>query len=572
MKHKKLEDLTREELIELARELKRRKRYGLVWEAKPEDVVEQCKKELPVLEEVKDKVIEKDKTLPTNLFIEGDNYHALSVLNYTHAGKIDAIYADPPYNTGSKNWIYNNHYVDSNDEFRHSKWLSFMDKRLRLAKSLLKDDGIIVVTIDDNEIATLNLLMDEIFGEENYLGTIVIKNNPQGRSNVSGFQISHEYALFYGKTRKAKIGRLPRTQQQINRYKESDAKGPFEWRNFRAQYSTESPKMKYPIFIKKDCSDFRIPKMKWSKEKQSYDLMESPDNSEIISLPVDPDNRERTWKWSIETVEMLKITEMGVRLDIDKKPSVYYKGRMKDEDMLPYTIWDKPDYSASSMGTNLLSLLKGVKKFDYPKSLYAVADCLRVLSSNKEAVFLDFFAGSGTTGHAALMLNKVDGGNRKFILCTNNENGIAGDVCYPRIKNVIEGDLKLPDITGIPANVRYFKTGFVSASKVSDDTRLALVKKSTEMICIRENTFNKIHDKPAFKVYNDTNHITGILFDLDATNEFKDTLRKQNLPVHIYVFSLSNDTYTSDFADLGLKHKLCPIPESILEVYRKLFK
>lgn len=563
---------SKDELVRELEKIGKVKKYGLVWEDKPENVVVQCKKELPILVEVKDKAIEKDKTLPTNIFIEGDNYHALSVLNYTHAGKIDAIYADPPYNTGAKNWIYNNHFVDGNDGFRHSKWLSFMDKRLRLAKSLLKNDGIIVVTIDDNEIATLNLLMDEIFGEENYLGTIVIKNNPQGRSNVSGFQISHEYALFYGKTRKAKIGRLPRTQEQINRYKESDAKGPFEWRNFRAQYSTESPKMKYPIFVKKDCSDFRIPNIKWNKEKQSYDLMESPDNSEIISLPVDPDGRERTWKWSIETVQEVKDTEMGVRLDIDKKPSVYYKGRMKDDDMLPYTIWDKPDYSASSMGTNLLSAMNGVKKFDYPKSLYAVADCLRVLSSNKEGVFLDFFAGSGTTGHAALMLNKADGGNRKFILCTNNENKIAEDVCFPRIKNVIEGDVKLPYITGIRANVRYFKTDFVDAAP-TDKNKRKLVDKSTEMLCLKEDCFHQISRGKNFRIFNNNQekHL-GIIYDDDGIDSFKSEAKRLNQKFIVYVFSLDDSAREEEFEDVVGLVELRPIPEVILNVYRRIFK
>lgn len=252
---------------------------GLVFEDKQEDVVEQSKTQVPVLKEVVKNRLDLDEVYPNNLMIEGDNYLALSVLNYTHKGKIDAIYIDPPYNTGARNWKYNNDYVDGNDGFRHSKWLSFMDKRLRLARPLLKEDGIIVVTIDDYEVATLKLLMNKIFGEENYLGTVVIKNNPQGRSSVSGFQVSHEYALFYSRTQESKIGRLPRSDEQIGRYKESDDNGPFEWRNFRAQYSTESPKMKYPIFVKKDCSNFRIPKLKWNPERKSYDVLEQPKDS-----------------------------------------------------------------------------------------------------------------------------------------------------------------------------------------------------------------------------------------------------------------------------------------------------
>jgi adenine-specific DNA-methyltransferase len=560
----------RYKLIKEIEQLHNRKKYGLVWEDKPEDVVEQCKELLPVLVEVEKKIIEKEANKSTNLIIEGDNYHSLSVLSYTHAGKIDVIYADPPYNTGAKNWIYNNNYVDGNDTFRHSKWLSFMEKRLRLARSLLKTDGIIVITIDDYEVATLTLLMNEIFGEENHLGTVVIKNNPQGRSSVSGFQISHEYALFYGRTPKAKIGRLPRTQDQIDRYKKSDSIGEFEWRNFRAQYSTESPKMKYPIFVKKDCSDFRIPKIKWNEKKQSYDLLEKPDDSEQISLSIDSNGRSRTWKWSIDTVRSNKDTEMGVRLDKDKKPSVYYKGRMKEKGMLPYTIWDKPEYSSASMGTNLLKSLLGEKKFDYPKSLYATIDTLIVSSvkKKKKALILDFFAGSGTTGHAVLELNKKDRGNRQFILCTNNENKIAEEVTYQRIKTVIEG---YENTDGIPANLRYFKTSFVKKSLVSDDTRKQLVKKSAEMICIKEGTFKKKHDNKDFKIYEGTDHITGILFNLDQIETFKKKIASPQLPAHIYVFSLTNDTFDEDFDDLDLEHTLCPIPESILEVYIKIF-
>ncbi len=578
----------RKDLINEIEQLRKRKKYGLVWEDKPEDVVEQCKNELPILEEVKDKEISTDPDKPTNLLIEGDNYHALSVLNYTHNGKIDAIYADPPYNTGAKNWVYNNDYVDGNDAFRHSKWLSFMEKRLKLARRLLKPTGIIVVTIDDNELATLTLLMDDIFGEDNHLGTVVIKNNPQGRSNISGFQISHEYALFYSKSKKAKIGRLPRTDEQLARYKHKDSIGQFEWRNFRAQYSTESPKMKYPIFVKKDASDFRIPKMEWNEKTKTYDLLEEPDESEIVSLPIDPNGRKRTWKWAIDTVIKVKDTEMGVRLDKDKNPAVYYKGRMTDEWMLPYTIWDKSDYSASSMGTNLLTTMLGAKVFDYPKSLYAVMDCIRVLSDNKKATILDFFAGSGTTGHAVMELNKSDEGIRKFILCTNNEingqekelrnsglsdeeiqeQGICRAVTYPRIKKVISGD---GNTEGIKANLRYYKTNFVSADP-TDKNKVALTKKATEMLCVKEDTFDEVKSTDKYQIFRNKKRHTGIIFDHLAIPEFKDEIKEIDGKFSVYVFSLGDDTFDEEFEDIKDKVKLSPIPEAILRVYRRIFK
>ena len=142
---------TKEQLVDEVARLRKRKKYGLVWEDKPEDVVEQCKTELPVLKEVKNKAIAKDKNGPVNILIEGDNYHALSVLNYTHKGKIDVIYIDPPYNTGNKDFKYNDHWVDKEDTYRHSKWLSFLSGRLRFAKNLLKSNGVMFISIDDNE-------------------------------------------------------------------------------------------------------------------------------------------------------------------------------------------------------------------------------------------------------------------------------------------------------------------------------------------------------------------------------------------------------------------------------------
>lgn len=558
----KLDELSKEELIEIVKGLKRRKKYGLVWEDKPEDVVEQCKKELPVLEEVKDKAIEKDTVLPTNLFIEGDNYHALSVLNYTHAGKIDVIYIDPPYNTGARDWKYNNHYVDEADTFRHSKWVSFMYHRLLLCKDLLAENGIICVTIDDNELPRLWFLLEEIFGESNHLGTIAIRINPGGRKSKRKVALQHEYALFFAKNAQTKVAPffVDPADKSHTYYQDSDGNW-YEQRNLRKEGQDS-------LALKKD----------GTLSHRYYPIYFDPETGAIsvenelkeTLLPIDTKGQKRIWRRGKEDIEnMYKNGDLTVRkTKYGYQLYFRFKGGLQGE--TPKSFWEDKKYSASEHGTGTLDkVMKNSGTFQFPKSPYAVIDCIRVCSAKKNAIVLDFFAGSGTTGHAVMMLNKQDEGNRSFILCTNNENGIAEEVCYPRIKNVIDG---YADVPGVPANVRYFKTSFVSASKVSDDTRRVLVRKSTEMICIRENTFNKIHDKEAYKVYKDGNHVTGILFDLEAITDFKNTLRELELPAHIYVFSLSNDTYTSDFADLELEHELCPIPESILEVYRKLFK
>lgn len=182
-----LEGLTNDEKSALIELLNKQKKYGLVWEDKPEAVEERLREELPVLCEVKERFIpSSDPDALNHLLIEGDNLEALTALSYTHAGKIDLIYIDPPYNTGNKDFIYNDSFVDTEDEYRHSKWLSFMGKRLRLAKGLLSDKGIIFISIDDNELAQLKLLCDEIFGEGNFINNISINMN-----SLSGVKMTH---------------------------------------------------------------------------------------------------------------------------------------------------------------------------------------------------------------------------------------------------------------------------------------------------------------------------------------------------------------------------------------------
>ena len=201
-----------------------RERYGLVWEDKEEDVAKQCETALPVLKEDASREIMNDLAKPANFIIEGDNYHSLYTLNFTHKKKIDVIYIDPPYNTGKKNeWKYNDHWVDENDSYRHSKWLSFMNKRLRLAKNLLKNDGVIFISIDDNESSQLKLLCDKIFGEQNFLANIVWQRTYAPISMKKYFSECHEYLLIYSKNKDYFIlNLLPRTDKQNKDYKNPD--------------------------------------------------------------------------------------------------------------------------------------------------------------------------------------------------------------------------------------------------------------------------------------------------------------------------------------------------------------
>lgn len=578
-----LDGLANEDKSALIGLLREHKKYGLVWENKSEDAEELLQTKIPVITEDKEKaVISQQKDSPNHLIIEGDNLHALTILSYTHSGCFDVIYIDPPYNTGAKNWKYNNDYVDDQDCFRHSKWISFMAKRLKIAKKLLSRTGIIVATIDDYEIENLTLLMNEIFGENNHLGTVVIKNNPQGRSSVTGFQISHEYGLFYGGP-DAAIGRLPRNEEQLARYGERDEYGPFEWRNFRAQYSTESPKMVYPIFVKKDCSDFRIPQMSWNESTQDYDLHEDPREDEVITLPIDETGRKRTWKWSIATVLESKDRDMGARLDRAGRPTVYYKGRMKSERMLPYTFWDKPEYSASTFGANLLAEIIGKKKFDYPKSLYAVIDSIQVASEKKDALILDFFAGSGTTLHATMQLNKDDGGHRCCVLATNDENNICEDVTYERNRRVILGysDSRGHEVEGLTSNnLRYYRVSFVGRASTNQNKR-KLMLASTDLLCVKNGIYqecptlcNKKLNSKAARYFDDNGKRMLIIYDERAVLPIVDILRSDSdeRSIMIYLFSNSRYAYEDEFTEISGKVTLCALPAAIYDAYKKVLK
>ena len=553
---KKLKECSKEELLEIIKQLKSRKKFGLVWEDKPEKVVEQCKQELPVLEEVTNRAITRVDDIPTNLIIEGDNYHSLSVLNYTHAGKVDVIYIDPPYNTGSKDWQYNNDYVDSNDTYRHSKWLSFMDKRLKLAKNLLSERGVLVCTIDDNEHAALGVLFRELFPDKEIV-CVTIVHNPGGIQGKN-FSYCHEYAYFI----------YPKNGTYISTIKREEM-APTPMRDWGKESSKRiaAKNCFFPIFVKNEqvIGFGAVSDNSFHPTSANNQLSDGV----VEVYPVDKSGIERKWRFSRQSIGSIRD-----ELICQKNKGEYVIVRAK-KDFRWKTVWTDTKYSANVYGTQLLNRII-VPKFPFPKSLYAVEDCIRAVIHNKEhAVILDFFAGSGTTGHAVLELNKEDGGKRQFILCTNNEdnNGsgtkIAEDICYPRVKNVIEG---YAGIQGIPTNLRYFKTAFVKKSEVSDDTRYQLVQRSADMICVREDTYEHVEDKQDYKIFQNSNSYTAILYSLDALAALKQQLSKlEDKPVHIYVFSLTNDTHDADFADLKQEHKLCPIPESILEVYRKIF-
>jgi len=562
---KEIEDLKKE-----IQKLKERKKYGLVWDEKQEQVVLDCQTKIPVLKELKNNAILIDINEPFNILIEGDNYHSLSVLNYTHKGKIDVIYIDPPYNTGSSIWRYNNNYVDGEDAFRHSKWLSFMEKRLKLAKNLLKESGVIIATIDDYEIHSLGLLMDEIFNEKNRMSILVIESNPRGRTSNAFFATSHEYYLFYAKNAsKVKFENIPLTEEQAEVFKHEDEISKYRLLPLRksgaASRRKDRPKQFYPIYINPGTCQLSLDKTS---------------QKDIKIEPIDGSGEERVWKLGV--INCQKFIETGdviAKKNNDDFFTLYQKDRIKIG-RKPKTVWVSPSYDASAHGTNLISeILSKRNTFDYPKSLYAVIDSLNTLiRSNKKAIVLDFFAGSGTTGHAILEINKQDDGKRKFILCTDNENNICEHVCYPRVKNSIVGykNLKGRTIHGLGGNLKYFKTDFVDVERVnniSDERKIRLTYQAGEMIALREDTLDEKEKNNWWQIFTDGKRYAAIYFKEDKSKlqNLVGRLSKLNNKVALYIFSWGKNEYKNEFVEYR-NIRVEDIPEPIIEVYREINK
>ena len=581
---KGLTDDERAALLELANT---KKRYGLVWEDKPEDVEERLRDELPVLiEDESKRLTDGGDDAPNHILIEGDNLEALTTLAFTHAGKIDVIYIDPPYNTGAKNWKYNNSFVDAEDTYRHSKWLSWIKRRLVIAKKLLSNEGIIVVTIDDYEYAQLKILMDEIFLQDNYLATVVIKNNPSGRSTVRGFSINHEYALFYSKSGESQLGYLSHNEEQKSRYSEKDEIGYFEWENFRKN-GTDSdrkdrPKQYFPIIINTSDNTLRIPNLVWHDDTRSYSYEEDLKFNEIIIWPNTTDGNEKVWKYGLERTRTI-LTDLLIKKKKGKF-EIYRKKYLNTSGSLPRTWWDKAEYSARDNGTRELTYIFGpTKVFDFPKAPEAVKDCLRAANLKKNGLVLDFFAGSGTTLQATMQLNAEDDGHRQCILVTNNENGICENVTYERNKRVINGYTK-PNgeaVEGLHGNnLRYYRTAFVGRSRSPQNLR-KLVRLATDMLCIKEDLYAEQQAfagqevvKQAFRYFEKGDKRMLIIFREEAVPLLVPLIEQFELPqgerIKVYVFSPSEDPWAGDFEDVEDKVELCALPMAILNAYKRV--
>ncbi len=382
--------------------------------------------------------------------IEADNYHALQLLEYMYAGKVDCIYIDPPYNTGAKDWKYNNNYVDGTDAYRHSKWLSFMQRRLALAKKLLNPkDSVLIVTIDEKEYLHLGCLLEQMFPEAR-IQMVSSCVNPAGAARANEFSRSDEY-IFFVKFGSASPVALPLGDEWLGSIQNTSKKGAL-WasllRTGTNNMRHDRPKMFYPIFVSEDGKRF-VGVGEPLDSNQSKDDLIVPDGIKAV-WPIHTNGSEGRWQVGRETLLELQkrhfvklggFTKRGMAISYlksgeqDKVRKGIYKVVGIEEDgsyildssnykasFVPWTQWMIPSHDASRHGTNLLNKIVGEKRFTYPKSIYAVHDTIRFFIANKpNALILDFFAGSGTTLHAVNLLNAEDGGHRRCIMVTNNE-------------------------------------------------------------------------------------------------------------------------------------------------------
>jgi adenine-specific DNA-methyltransferase len=394
--------------------------------------------------------VERGGDKPFHTVINAENYHALEMLTYTHRGKVDAIYIDPPYNTGAKDWKYNNNYVEGDDDYRHSKWLAFMERRLEVARELLNpEDSVLIVTIDEKEHARLAILLEQVFPEAR-IQMVSVLINPKGSSRVGQFARSDEYLFFVTFGAAAPVPQVLSPEWLGTR---ATTTGQIRWvsmiRSGTGVARQDRPGMFYPILLNDTDGTFAGVGDALAPSADRAQVSVPPGT--VAVWPMRADGTEGRWQVGPETARTLRdagFLRIGrfqgpqtaisylksgeqekVRKGVFGAATLGKDGHIEVDGLavgvsrrVPTTQWALSGHSASEHGTRLLSLLLPARRFPFPKSLYAVEDALRFFVSPKpEAVVLDFFSGSGTTAHAVMRLNKQDGGRRQCISVTNNE-------------------------------------------------------------------------------------------------------------------------------------------------------
>lgn len=570
-----LDGLTNEEKASLVELLRSQKKYGLVWEDKPEEIETRLVDELPVLTEVPERAIVSDSPdAPNHILIEGDNLEALTALAYTHEGKIDVIYIDPPYNTGNKDFVYNDSFVDREDGYRHSKWLSFMNKRLQIAKSLLSSGGVIFISIDDNEQAQLKLLCDEIFGGENFIAQVVVASN-SAKNNAKFISVTHEYLFCYAKDKETLPTNWAVLKNNINQFNKIAKKLLNSSLTPEEIHGELLALTKYPKFYEFDHytyvdkrGPFRASDLTAPGSTAKYDIIH-PKTKKACKTGT------RGWGYSEKAID-----------DLIEKDYIYFG---EDETVMPqlknYLSENEKSLPKSIVFFDSQASTKWMKSqnldFPFPKAL----DYIKYIGSmypNSNATFLDFFAGSGTTLHATMQLNAEDGGHRKCILVTNNENNICEEVTYERNKRVIQGYTtpKGEEVEGLhDNNLRYYRTTLLSRDKSVKNMR-QLVRLATDMLCIKNDVYTeaefcgkKINPNIARYFDNGQGNRMLVIYEERAIQLLVQLMAQtedDGIKTMVYVFSPGADPYTDDFEDIAERVKLCALPSAIYEAYKRV--
>ena len=565
---RELKELSNEQKSDILQLISEQKKYGIVWEDSPEEVEEKLRVNVPVLVEDKDRaIVSNADDAPNHILIEGDNLEALTALSYTHEGKIDVIYIDPPYNTGNKDFRYNDSFVDSEDGYRHSKWLSFMEKRLKIAKKLLSDKGVIFISIDDNEQANLKLLCDEIFGACNFVSNIIWQSTAGSNTGTDIVTIT-EYVLVFSKNRAQCI--FDGEEVDDSSYKFSD-----EYENTRGRYSLDkmdrrrvgghySEALNFPIEMPD--GSLRYPggtetrsdegwNYLWSKTKVEWGLQNG-----FIVFKKGKDG------WNVYNKRYSKIDNSGNPIDRTT----------------PYRNLITSDICNTAQGTTEITNIFGIRTFDFPKPSLLIKRFLSsIVRTNLHSTILDFFAGSGTTLHATMQLNAEDGGHRQCILCTNNENNICEEVTYERNKRVINGYTtpKGVEVEGLHDNsLRYYK--IENVPRDSSTTGLKkLMLASTDLLCIKnglyeeQSVFGNIKlRKNIARYFDDGKQKMLIIYKVDAIESIVEEIKKMPADtfIKVYVFSTNNYAMDADFEEVSDKVFLCALPAAIYNAYRKV--
>lgn len=554
-KLKTLEGLTHDEKASLIGLLRLQKKYGLVWEDKPEDVERLLEEQLPVLNEVAERAILNEADAPNHILIEGDNLHALTALSYTHAGKIDVIYIDPPYNTGNRDFVYNDSFVDSEDAYRHSKWLSFMYKRLKIAKKLLSDKGVIFISIDDNEQAQLKLLCDEVFNNR-FLGLISRATGTTTGQDTGSIGKACDYMLVYSTCLNFSIGGIPLTDEDLNRYSMEDSKGHFSILQLRRTGGEDKredrPTMFFPII--------------------------APDGTEVY--PYGPTGYESRWRVGPKRVEeMIEKDLLYFKRDNHNQWKVYYKFYAENKTKRPSNLWI--DVEGNKKAQNEIKDILHERVFSTPKPLDLIRRILQITGS-KQSIILDFFAGSGTTLHATMQINAEDGGQRQCILVTNNENRICEEVTYVRNKKVIEGYTtpKGVEVDGLHENnLRYYRTNFIPRERTQRNMR-ALVAAATDLLCIKEDLYEEqgafgrlALERQDARYFDNGRKQMLVIYQEERVDDIAEEIKGMDFGkgrLKIYVFSPGRYAFDDNFTEVADKVELVALPAAIYDAYQSV--